>query len=174
MNINVLLAILGTLAGTVVSAFGTNIVQTKSAEREKRWSLEAENRKRTQEEENEKRKIRRDLVCARLDIIEEAANIMLFLVGLAVDELIGANIYSDAEMIKSKKKRWEEIAYKAWAALEIINSKEFKENYSKIASVYGDIENTGSVDPEKWNETDERYKQIEKMIDDLKIEILSS
>jgi hypothetical protein len=174
MDVNVLLAILGTLAGAGISAFGTYVVQTKVAERERKWSLETENRKKTQEEENEKRKIRRDLICARLDIVEEAANIMLFLIGLAVDEIIGLHTYSDGEMIKSKKKRWEEIAFKAWAALEIINSQELKENYTKIASVYGDIEENGSVDPDIWQETDDRYKKFEKMVDDLKIEILSS
>jgi hypothetical protein len=174
MDTNVLLAILGTLTGAVVSAFGTYIVQTKASEREKKWSLESENRKKTQEEESEKRKIRRDLICARLDIVEEAANIMLFLIGLAVNEIVGLNTYSDAEMMNSKKKRWEEIAYKAWAALEIINSKELKKKYSEIASAYGDLENDHFVDPEKWQEIDDMYKKLEKMIDDIKIEILSS
>ncbi len=56
MDVNVLLAILGTLAGAVISAFGTYIVQTKSAEREKKWSLESENRKKKQDEESEKTK----------------------------------------------------------------------------------------------------------------------
>ncbi len=121
-----------------------------------------------------KRKMRHDLIYTRLDIVEEAANIMLYIAGLIMDDYIGLPVVINKEMIQGKKQRWEEIAYASWAALEVINSSELKDNYSKIASAYSDAENNGFVAIEKWEDAYKGYKEFEKRIDDIKLGILSS
>jgi hypothetical protein len=173
MDANVLIAVAGTLAGVVISAFGTYIVQKKVAEKERKWSLESEERKKNEELEKEKRKIRHDLICERLNVVEETANIIYFLSGIMMSETYGEPIYSDTSMIQQKRKRFEEISGKAWAALEVINSPELKEHFKKISSIYGEIEEYHEVSGKKWEETHEAFQKLEKRIDDIKLEILA-
>ena len=168
-NLTVAIAgILGTLLASVASIYGTLLVQSKVSEREKRWAREADDRKRTQEIEDEQRRIKRELLSSRLNIIEEAATIKMFLTGLALTEEVGDPIYSDKIAIEGKRKRLEEISGQAWICVIAVESQRLKDSYQAIGSAYYQTEQEGTVDSIKWNKASDSFAELVKIIDDMK------
>lgn len=160
--------ILGTLLASVASIFGTYLVQSKVSEREKRWAREADDRKRTQEIEDEQRRIKRELLSSRLNIIEEAATIKMFLTRLSLTEEFGDTIYSDKIAIDGKRKRLEEISGQAWTCVIAVESQRLKDSYQAIGSAYYQTEQEGRVDSIKWNKASDSFAELVKIIDDMK------
>ena len=160
MENNILIAIIavsGTLAGVIISTIGTYIVQSKSYEREKK-----------REREKEQREIRREVLSNRLNIIEESANIMMFLNGLKMSEDFGDFIYSDKTTIQEKRKRLEEISGMSWTAIQATDSADLKKNYGAITHAYWQSESTGAIGSKEWNEASEGFVRLVKIIDDMK------
>ena len=160
--------ILGTLIASAVSIVGTYIVQSKVSEREKRWAREADERKRRQELEDERRRIKRELLSGRLNTIEEAATINMFLLGLALTEEIGDPIYGDRTVLAEKRKRLEEIENQAWACVIACDSQRLKESYQAIVHAQYQAEQQGTVESEQWKKASESFVELVKIIDDMK------
>jgi uncharacterized protein HemX len=53
----------GTLLAAVLGAAGTYFFQKRSAERQRKWALEDEERGKEHERETEQRRIKRELLC---------------------------------------------------------------------------------------------------------------
>ncbi len=174
MDVNLAIAIagiLGTLIGSAASIYGTYIVQSKASEREKKWAREADEIKRKQEIEDEQRRVKRELLSSRLDIIEEVATIRMFLAGLAVKEEQGDPIESDKAIIEQKRKRMEEISGHAWACVLAYESQGLKESYQAIGAACYDAEQEGSVDEDVWKKAREGFVALVKVIDDMKTKV---
>ena len=163
MDTNTILAIitvLGTLAGTVVGAFATHFTQSKVAERDRKWSLEAN-----------KKRIKRELLSKRLDIVEEVVNLMMYFAGLSMRAELQIPIYSDKITIENKRKRFDEIRSQAWNAVVALSSNELLELYRAIAAAYNEDEETGSIGSKTWKMANESFPKIMKLIDDMKVNI---
>lgn len=160
--------ILGTLVASAAGIFGTYWIQNKVAERERSWARENEERRRTQEIEDEQRKIKRELISDRLTVIEEAANIRMFLISLALQEEIGDPICSDKVVLGEKRIRLEEISSRAWACVNACGSQRVQKTYHAISSVYYMTEQDGTVDPKEWDKASESFIELVRIIDDMK------
>ena len=151
-----IIAVLGTLAGAIVSAIGTHIVQSKAYERENKREII---------------NIKRDLLSRRLDIIEEAVTNMMFFTSRTIKEEVGIPVYRDKNMIAEKMKRLEEIRGQAWTAVLSTDSDDLKECYQAIASANSDSEKYGTVDKKTWDKAYESFPKIVKLIDNMKAEV---
>jgi gas vesicle protein len=163
LDSNIILAILtvcGTLAGTVIGALATYLVQSKVADRNRKWSIE-----------DESKRIKRELLSNRLDIIEEVVNLMMFFAGLSLRSELQIPIYSDRVTIENKRKRFDEIGSQSWNAVAALSSKELSTLYSAIAAAYNEDEETGSISSETWKKANESFPKIIKLIDDMKVNI---
>ncbi len=163
MDPNTVLAIFavsGTLAGTVIGAFATYIIQGKVAERDRKWSIE-----------DDRKRIKRELLSSRLDIVEEVVNLMMYFAGLSLREELGIPIYSDKVTMGNRRKRFDEIRSQAWNAVVALSSNEFLKFYSAIAAAYNEDEETGSIRSETWKRANESFPKIIKLMDDMKVNI---
>jgi len=167
MDSNIIIAVAG-IGGTLLGAAGTYFLQKRAAERQRKWSLEDEGRNKEHERETEQRRIKRELLCKRLDIFEEAVKIKVLRISRAVHEDIGLPYYYDEDMINEQKQRLQNIDDEAWAALTAIDSKELMKHFGVINPVYWDLEERGEMNPEKWNEVDEAYTAIIKLTDEMR------
>ena len=161
MDPNTILAIstvFGTLAGTAIGAFATYLIQSRVAERDRKWSLE-----------DDRKQIKRELLSKRLDIVEEVVNLMMYFVGLSLRDELQIPIYSDKVTIENKRKRFDEIRSQAWNAVVAFSSSEFLKLYSAIAAAYNEDEETGSIGSGAWKRANESFPKIIKLIDDMKV-----
>ena len=89
----------GTLAGTLIGIFATYFVQSKVANRNRKWLIE-----------DDRERIKRELIANRLDIIEEVVNLMMYFTGLSLRNELQIPIYSDKVTIENKRKKFDEIS----------------------------------------------------------------
>ena len=169
--ITAIIAVTGTLIVTIISYFVAYFIQNKTYTRERKRSIEDEDRKRQFEREAEQSKIKRELLSNRLNIVEEAVNLRMFLAGLTLREEFGDPIYCDKSTIQEKRKRLDEISSEAWTAVIATGSEELKESFSTISSAYWQSEEQGTVDSEKWDKASKSFVEIIKNIDDMKTKI---
>ena len=163
MDPNIILAIFtvfGTLPGTVIGAFATYFIQSRVADRDRKWT-----------QEDDRKRIKRELLSKRLDIVEEVVNLMMYFTGLSLRDELQIPIYSDKVTIENKRKRFDEIRSQAWNAVVALSSNEFLKLYSAIAAAYNEDEETGSIGSEPWKKANESFPRIIKLIDDMKVNI---
>jgi len=157
---NILIAIIavsGTLAGAIVSAIATYLVQSKAYEREKE-----------REKEVEQRRIKRESLSKRLDVIEEVVNLMMYFISRTIGKELDMPIYDDDSLIKEKRKRLEDIRGQAWTAVLAINSEDLSNKYRAISSAYWDNEEYGTVDHKSWDKANKGFVEIIRIIDNMK------
>lgn len=160
METNILIAIIavsGTLAGAIVSAIATYLIQSKAYERE-----------REQGKEVEQRRIKRESLSKRLDVIEEVVNLMMYFISRTIGKELDMPIYDDDSLIKEKRKRLEDIRGQAWTTVLAINSEDLSNKYRAISSAYWDNEEYGTVGPEGWDKANKCFVEIIRIIDNMK------
>jgi hypothetical protein len=142
MNIDTVLTVLGTLAVAIIGVAGGYILQSRASLRERKWAAETE-RKRI---ENEKRKVKYELISKRVKNIEEAANIFMFLIETEFDGMVGLPVLCDSEVISEKRKRIDEISLLAHTAVKALDSPDLEKSYGLMASIFWDsVEEPGIV-----------------------------
>jgi len=160
MDTNIIISVLGTLAGTGIGAYAIYLAQSKMAERNRRWSLE-----------DEKKRIKRESLSNRLNLIEEAIHLRMYLANLTMKEDFGDDIYANAKQIKEKKMRLEEISNEAWTYVKATGSKDFKKWYRAISVAYRKGDEQGTIPSEDWKTANSSLTKITRLIDEMKAKI---
>jgi len=163
--------IAGTLLGVVVSAIGTYLLQKRTSERQRKWALEDGERRKGHERETEQRRIKRELLCKRLDVLEESIKIMMNHISSTVGRELGVPMYDDSAELKEQGKRLQSIRGEARAALVALESKKLLEDWRAITSAYSDLGETGTVDSESWNKVQKAYIEIIKLTDEMRAQV---
>jgi hypothetical protein len=174
MDSNIVIAIAGiggTLLAAVIGAVGTYFFQKRAAERQRKWALEDEGREKEHERETEQRRIKRELLCKRLDILEESIKLMMLCVSRAFDEYVGEPHVDNTDTLQKKMKRLQNIRGEAWAALIAINSENLTNLWKVISSAYWEAEENGTVILESWQKASDAYPAIIKLTDEMRSEI---
>jgi gas vesicle protein len=174
MDSNIAIAvagIAGTLLGAVVSAIGTHLLQKRQSEKQRKWALEDEERRKGHERETEQRRIKRELLCKRFDILEESIKIMMNHIRSTVGRELGEPMYDDSAELKEQGRRLQSIRGEAWAALVALESKKLMENWRAIASTYSEIEETGTFQSDSWDKAQKAYIQIIKLTDEMRSQV---
>lgn len=174
MDSNIIIAVTG-ITSIVVGAIGTYFLQKRASERQRKWSLEDEEKRKTYERETERRRVKRELLCNRLDMIEESLKIMMNQVSSTVGRewgyQMGIPMYDDRDELKEQGKRLQSIRGEAWAALLALDSKDLMEHWRTIASAYWDVEETGTVGSESWDKAQKTYVEIMKLTDEMRSQV---
>jgi hypothetical protein len=174
MDSNIVIAVAGiggTLLAVVIGALGTYFFQKRAAERQRKWALEDEERRKEHERETEQRKIKRELLCKRLDILEELIKLKMLQLSRVVQEEMGLPYYNDEDTLKEQRQRLQNIDDEAWAALTAIDSKKLTKHCQVVNSAYWNVEGHGQVNPEEWDELSKAYTEIIKLTDGMRAEI---
>lgn len=142
------------IIGVIVGIAGTYFIQKIILERQRKWALE-----------DEGRKIRRELLSKRLDILEEAMGIMMKEIGVVVAREMGIPLYDDKDARKEQGIRLQSIRGEAWASLVAFDSKELTQCWRYIANAHSDIDETGTVGSDSWNKAEKSYVELIKLTD---------
>lgn len=170
MDSTIIIAV-ASIAGAIVGIVGTYLVQKRVSERQRKWALEDEERRRGYEQDAEQRRIKRELVSKRLDVLEEAIKIMMNEVGTTVGREMGIPMYEDKDILKEQGKRLQSIRGEAWASLVGLGSKDLMENWRAIADAYWEEGETGTVSPDSWNKAQKAYIEIIKLTDAMRSQV---
>lgn len=148
------------IIGVIVGIAGTYFIQKIILDRQRKWALE-----------DEKRKIKRELLSKRLGIIEEAMGIMMKEIGGVVAKEMGIPLYDDKDAMREQGIRLQSIRSEAWAALVAFDSKELTQCWRGIANAYSEIDETGTVGKDSWNEAQKAYIELIKLTDAMRSHI---
>ena len=159
MDSTVVIAVVG-IIGVIVGIVGTYLMQKITLERQRKWALE-----------DEGRRIKRELISKRLDVIEEAGKIMRNQVGRTVSIEVGLPMSDDGGILEAQGKRLQSIRGEAFSALIALDSKELTENYTTIAKAYGEYEETGTVNYDLWAKAHKAYVDIIRLTDELRSQV---
>jgi mannitol-specific phosphotransferase system IIBC component len=151
------IAVFGTLAGAVVSTIGMQVHQKS------KFKQEVE-----REKEKEKTLLRREQLSKRLSIIEEAANLIMFVTNVTFDVEVGVGSSCSHDIIVKKQQRVEEMCHEASISSKSISSQELDDTFSKMLSQYWQFQeeriDTNDVDIISTN-----YKKVIQTINNLKV-----
>jgi len=145
--------VLGTLAGTGLGYFA----QAMLSKRDRNWAIDTE-----------KRTVRRQLLSNRLEVVEEAANIMYFFLVIWESEELGEPVYCDKEGSYQKKRRLEEIIAQAFTVVKATGSAELENGFKAISAAYNEVEDNGVLSSEKNVASSKGLEKVIKTIDNLK------
>jgi len=159
MDSNIVVAATGIL-GVIVGIGGTYFIQKIILERQRKWTLE-----------DEEKKIKRELLSKRLDILEETMGIMMKEIGGVVAREMGIPLYDDKDAMKEQGIRLQSIRGEAWAALLALGSKELTQCWRDIANAYSEINETGTVGSDSWNKAQKSYTELIKLTDTMRSHI---
>ena len=120
------------------------------------------------EREAEQKRIKRELLSKRLDILEEALKIMINDTSTTLGIELGMPIFSDKATIEERRKRVHDISEEAWAIVLALGSKDLLENWRAISSIYWEQLETGAIDSESWNKAQKAYVDVVKFTDEMK------
>jgi hypothetical protein len=174
MDSNIVIAVAGiggTLLAAVVSAIITYRFQKRASERQREWALEDEERRKEHERKTAQRNIKRELLCKRLDMIEESAKIMMQYVGRTIDKDMGVPYVDDKDALQKKIERLQSIRDEAWAALNAINSKKLTKHWESIDSAYWEAFESDAIAPKSWDRAYKAYPEIIKLTDEMRATI---
>lgn len=159
-NVVIALVVAGVGLTSVIAGFlGTYFVQKKTLERQRKWALE-----------DDGKRIKRELISKRLDVIEEACKIMRNQVGRTASMQAGLPMFDDAGIFDAQEKRLQGISGEAFSALIALDSKELTENYATIARAYGEYEETGTVNNDLWDKAHQAYIDIIRLTDEMRVQ----
>lgn len=170
MESNIQIAVVGitgTLLGIVVSAISTYLVQKRVSERQRKWALEDDERKRESEREAEQKKVKRDLLSKRLDVLEEAIKLMVSDTSRTFGKALGLPVSHDEAGAQKRQARLEDIEEEAWATVLALGSKDLHRNWEAVSSAYWDKLH-GHLDTNRWDEAQRAYVEIVKLVDDMR------
>jgi hypothetical protein len=156
MDSNIVVAATG-IIGVIVGIAGTYFIQNKISKRQRKWALE-----------DEERKIKRELLSKRLDIIEEAIGIMMNETRRAISKEMGMPTWDDKEKMKEQGIRLQSIRGEAWAALVASGSKELTQCWRDIANAHFEVEETGTLGNDLWDKAQKSYKELIKLSDSMR------
>ncbi len=156
---------------TLGATFIQNKHSNKRSERQRRWALEDAERKKESDREAEQKRIKRELLSKRLDILEEAVKIMINDASTTLGIELGMPTYSDKAMIRERRTRLHDISEDAWATILALGSKDLLENWRAISSVYWDQLETGTVNDESWDKAQKAYVEIVKLTDEMRSQL---
>jgi hypothetical protein len=159
MDSNIVVAATG-IIGVAVGIAGTYLTQKVILERQRKWTLE-----------DEGRKIKRELLSKRLDILEETMGIMMEQIGGVVAREMGIAVWEDKERMKEQGIRLQSIRGEAWAALVSLDSKELMQCWRDIANAYWEIDESGTVGKDSWDKAQKAYIELIKLEDAMKSQV---
>lgn len=168
MDPNIIITIAGVIGGSVAGAISTYLVQKRVSERQRKWSLEDEDRNRQHELKGEHRRIKRELSSKRLDVVEETIKLKMRIISRAVGKEMGLPMYDDKDTIVAIGKRIQDISGEAWASILATGSKDLREYWKQISNAYWALKEEGTVGHELWNQAQKAYVEIFKLIDEMK------
>ena len=159
MDSNIVAAATG-MIGVIVGIAGTYFIQKITLERQRKWALE-----------DEERKIKRELLSKRLDILEEAMGIMMNEIRGVIEKELGIPTWDDKDFIKEKGIRLQSIRGEAWAALVTLHSEELMKCWRAITKAYSEIDETGTVGIESHNQATQSYAELIKLADTMRSQV---
>ena len=159
-----IIAVAGTLGGVIVSSIGAYFVQ----KRQRIWSLEDEARNRQHEVEREQRRIKRELLSNRLEVVEETIKLMMRIINIAVGEEMGLPIYDDKDAMVEIKKRIQHLTGEAWASIHTTGSEDLRGHWRQIARAYWAAMEEGRVGHEQWNQAQNAHVEMFRLMDEMK------
>jgi len=169
MDSGAIIAVVGTLGGAVISAIVTYVVHQRVAERQRKWALEDEERHQNRALEEERRKLKHDLLVRRLEPIEEAVKLMGNAIHIAHGRELGMPIRTDESAAGEKAQRLQDIHLDAWSAVLITGSKELEDNWRILAPVYWDLKETGFLERDGAERAHDAQIAITKLLDEMKL-----
>jgi len=170
MDATIVIAV-ASLTGTLVGIIGTYLVKKRVSERQRKWALDDEERRKGHEREAEERRIKRELLSKRLDILEESIRIMINQISSAVGRELGVPMYDDKDLLKEQGKRLQSIIEGTWAALVALDLKVLMENWQAISSAYWDVMEAGTASREQWDKAQKAYVEIIKLTDEMRSQV---
>jgi len=159
-----IIAVAGTLGGVIVSYIGAYFVQ----KRQRTWSLEDEARNRQHEVEREQRRIKRELLSKRLEVVEETIRLRMTIIRRPVGEERGIPMYDDKDAEVATGKRIQEISGEAWTSIAATGSEDLKKYWSQIARAYWVVMEEGGVGDEQWDQAQNAYVEMFRLMDEMK------
>jgi hypothetical protein len=166
-----IIAVAGTLGGVIVSAIGTYFIQKTISERQRRWSLEDQDRNRQDELGREQRRIKRELLSKRLEVVEETIKLKMKIISRSVGEDLGIPMVDDEDAEITIKRRVQDITDEAWASVAATGSADLKQYWRQINKAYWAVTDTGSVEPEQWQQAQTAYIEAFKLMDEMKSKV---
>ena len=159
MDTNMIVAWTG-IIGVIVGIAGTYFIQKIILDRQRKWALE-----------DEGRRIKRELLSKRLDILEEAIGIMMNEISRVVTKEMGIPAWDDKERMKEQGIRLQSIRGEAWAALVALGSKELMQCWREIAGAYWEIDESGTVGKDSWDKAQKAYIELIKLTDAMRSQV---
>ena len=159
MDSNVVIAAVG-ITSVIVGIAGTYFVQKTTLERQRKWALE-----------DDSRRIKRERLSKRLDIVEEATKIMVNQVIRTIDREMGAPMYNDDLQLQEQGKRLQSIMAEASAALSALDSQDLIRHWRVVTFAYGVEGDTDRVDLKLGGEVQRAYAEMVKLMDTMSSQV---
>jgi len=169
MDSAAIIAVVGTLGGTIISAIVTYVVQQRVAERQRKWALEDEEHQQHRRLEEGRRQLQHDLLERKLKPIEEALGLMANVIDTAEATEFGLPIPIDESAIRSKKLRLTDIHSDAWNAVCITGSEELKQSWKILTGEYWNLQETGVLGFDGAKKAKDAEIAIAKLLDKMRL-----
>lgn len=166
-----IIAIAGTLGSVIIGVILGYVVQNKQAERQRKWSSEDQDRNRQDELEREQRRIKRELLSKRLEVVEETIKLMMRIIGIAVGEEIGLPIYDDKDAMVEIEKRIQHLTGEVWASIRTTGSEDLPGYWRQIARAYWAVMEEGRVEHEQWRQAQDACVEMFRLMDEMKSKV---
>jgi uncharacterized protein YaaR (DUF327 family) len=170
MDTVAIIAVVGTLAGALISAVTTYMVQKGITERQRKWALEDEQRKQKRIIEDERRKKKQELLESRLKTVEEAMGLMMSRIDQEIFLEIDLPISVDKSVTEKKEQQVNDMISNAWTAINLIGSEKLKENWGILVNVYWEALEK-RVDPFDGEKAQKAQLEMIKLIDKMRLEV---
>jgi hypothetical protein len=165
-----IIAVAGTLGGVIISAIGTYFIQKTVSERQRKWSLEDQDRNRQDELEREQRRIKRELLSKRLEVVEETVKLRMTIIRRHVGEELGLPMHDDRGAEVAIEKRIQDIGGEAWASVAATGSEDLKKYWIQISQTYWAFRE-GRIEDGQWEQTQKAHIEIVRLMDEMKSEV---
>jgi len=148
---------------------GGYILQSKASMREKKWAAETEAKRIADERENERARRKHELISKRLNIVEEAATLFMFLIEIEFDETVGLPVFSESEILQEKRRRIEELSLLAHPAVKVLGSPELQTSFLEMSSVFWDSTQNPGIRLEDYEKASAAYAKVIRIIDEMRL-----
>lgn len=170
MDSTIVIAVVG-IIGAIVGIVGTYLVQERVSERQRKWALEDYERKKESDREAEQKRIKRELISKRLDVLEEAVKLMISDTSRTLGIEFGLPILSDKAAAQKRQERIEDVADEAEATVLALDSEDLLKNWRAVSYAYWGQLETGTVGDKLWNEAQKAYVDIVKLADEMRSQL---
>jgi hypothetical protein len=166
-----IIAVVGTLGGAIVSFIGAYFIQKMVSERQRKWSLEDQDRNRQDELEIEQRRIKRELLSKRLEVVEETIKLRMTIIIRPAGEERGIPMYDDKDAQVAIGKRIQDISGEAWASIAATGSEDLKKCWVQIGQAYWTVMRNDHLEDKQWNQAQKAYVEMFKIMDEMKSKV---